>query len=1146
MNRPRPTAVVLVTAGALCLTSLPIALAGAANAAGRVVSVAKQRGVTTSSVTLVTGDRVTVGKGDGRHPSVSVTPAAIPGRHVAFSTWTDDNGDVRVVPSDMMPLLGTVLDESLFNVSALIQDGYDDEHSASLPLIVQHAPGAVRKAGALAGPSVHVGRELASINATAVGEMRTKAAEGLGKALAESGKEALARRGSAATTLDGAMAGVTHVWLDSKVKATDLDWNLNKIDAPAAWAASGTGKGVTVAVIDSGIDTSHPDLKSQVTESVNFSTDTDAVDHLGHGTHVAGTIAGTGEASGGARKGVAFDAKLLNVKVLNSDGSGAYSDIIAGMEWAAQHGAKVANMSLGGGPSDGTDPASEAVDELTAQYGTLFVVAAGNEGKPQTIGAPGAADSALTVAATDGDDAVTRFSSRGPRMDGAFKPDISAPGADIIEDRAAGTSMGEPVGQYYTAMSGTSMATPHVAGAAAVLAAQHPEYTAAQLKSVLQSSSHTLGWQAPAVVFGSDQGAGRLDTDAALEQQVVPDRATFDFGRLTCDDTAPITREVTLSNNGRTTASLGLSLNLTASNNLAAAPQGMATLSADQVSIPAGGSQTVTVTLNPGDTLVGEYAGDVVATPQGGGAPLHLAIGFQKSDLCSLHVSAVGLDGKPTAAGGYFVDLDSDHHDMVAIPARGKTLLLPRGHRLSFAMAMGQQEANGHTAVAAFNVPQVVVDRGSNVVMDMRQAKPVTADIPSRKVATAITALTSIRKTADGVGNAEMALLSTDGDTSVDFYAGQTGDALVDGTLTTEQYFRLVDAAHGTDTGHATQVYDLAYPGNSFPADMQHVLSAKDVDKLARIDADYRNLNYADETRGDYEQRLPSLNGQPAVMVRDRASAIALPIQRTEYITPGVAWHHWFEHFSASNWMGTQLLSAPKQYSVGERTHEDQLAGPFTGIGTGDIDAKSMTVWVRDMSDTAGNTLWNDNPAGSEPGWGQRTQVWQDGRPVFDFSDYVGGFVMNAPSSSTTWKVRRDYSTPGKLTSGNDTHTVWEYRTSPVTSGSVAVPMLNVAYDIPLDVDSQARPGRPLPIRLTVRRAPDAASSRVVSLDVSYSTDGGAHWQQLKGQAKDGRFFGVLPAKALTAGHTVALHVTAKDDAGSSIDQKLNDGIVVK
>ena len=143
------------------------------------------------------------------------------------------------------------------------------------------------------------------------------------------------------------------------------------------------------------------------------------------------------------------------------------------MQWAAESDADVVNMSLGDTfPSDGSDPMSQTVDALSAQYGTLFVIAAGNAG-PETISTPGAAASALTVAATDKQDNLAWFSSTGPlAFSGAMKPDISAPGVEITAARSQEmTDGGEGL---YRTISGTSMATPHVAGAAAILAQQHP------------------------------------------------------------------------------------------------------------------------------------------------------------------------------------------------------------------------------------------------------------------------------------------------------------------------------------------------------------------------------------------------------------------------------------------------------------------------------------------------------------------------------------------------------------------------------------------------------------------------------------------------------------------------------------------------
>jgi subtilisin family serine protease len=260
----------------------------------------------------------------------------------------------------------------------------------------------------------------------------------------------------------GGSGTVDRVLLDGPVRPT-LDRSVAQIGAPTAWAAGHTGKGATVAIVDSGIDVTHPDLVDAVTASADFTASAAGTDdQYGHGTHVASIVTGSGVGHARGYAGVAPDAVLLNAKVINDDGGGTESTTIAGMQWAVAHGATIVNLSLGlAFDADGTDLMSAEVDRLSAQTGALFVVAAGNEGPgPGTIGSPAAAESALTVGAVDAENALTRFSSRGPRyFDDGVKPDITAPGQGIVAALAHG-----PVEGPYIARSGTSMAAPHVAG----------------------------------------------------------------------------------------------------------------------------------------------------------------------------------------------------------------------------------------------------------------------------------------------------------------------------------------------------------------------------------------------------------------------------------------------------------------------------------------------------------------------------------------------------------------------------------------------------------------------------------------------------------------------------------------------------------
>jgi len=318
---------------------------------------------------------------------------------------------------------------------------------------------------------------------------------------------------------------VTRVWPDREVTAY-LDKSVPMIGADRAGAELGlTGQGITVAVVDSGVDYTHPDLGAGIGPGFKvvggydaYNNDEDPMDDLGHGTHVAGIIA----ANGGVR-GVAPDARILAVKVLNSGGSGSWSTVVAGVEWAVKNGAQVINMSLGGvGTPD--DPVSQSVDNAV-QAGVLVVVAAGNSGPSfYTLGSPGMARLALTVGAVDTSDQLARFSSRGPAPDTfQIKPEILAPGVAIRSTFPRGLCAGCDASGYRR-FNGTSMASPHVAGAAALLLQAHAGWTPVQVRAALMAGSRHLGLHTFA------QGNGRLDVFKAASATTSFSQANFSLG----------------------------------------------------------------------------------------------------------------------------------------------------------------------------------------------------------------------------------------------------------------------------------------------------------------------------------------------------------------------------------------------------------------------------------------------------------------------------------------------------------------------------------------------------------------------------------------------------------------------------------------
>jgi len=308
---------------------------------------------------------------------------------------------------------------------------------------------------------------------------------------------------------------VDRIWPDLPVRAL-LDRAVPFVHLPEVWAIGYTGKGIRIAIVDTGIDPNHPDLEGRVAASADF-TGEGPRDAHGHGTHVAGIAAGSGVASGGKYRGVAPEAALYAAKVLHSDGGGLTSTVLAGLEWAVEQQAQVINLSLGSsGSSDGTDALSVACDTITGR-GTVVCVAAGNDGPGDyTIGSPAAAQQVITVGACTLEREVAAFSSRGPTADGRVKPDLLLPGAAITSCRAAGTSLGAPLDAYYAIASGTSMAAPFATGVVALLLQAFHGLRPPEVKERLKRTAVDLGFSPYA------QGAGLCDALRAYQDEQGP------------------------------------------------------------------------------------------------------------------------------------------------------------------------------------------------------------------------------------------------------------------------------------------------------------------------------------------------------------------------------------------------------------------------------------------------------------------------------------------------------------------------------------------------------------------------------------------------------------------------------------------------
>ncbi len=324
-----------------------------------------------------------------------------------------------------------------------------------------------------------------------------------------------------------ALPYVKQVYPDRQVKAF-LDKSAQQVNAIAFREKYKTqGKGIVVGIIDTGIDYTHADLgggygpKYKVIGGYDFvNNDEDPMDDNGHGTHVSGIVAAQG-----SMPGIAPAASLVALKVLNNGGYGSHSAIIAAIEWCVDPNGDgdfsdrldVINLSLGSANGHADDPVSQAVDNAV-NAGITVCVAAGNDYDHYKIGSPGTARLAITVGATNQEDKITDFSSKGPtKQNLLLKPDLVAPGFQILAPKPNNT---------YARHNGTSMATPHVTGAVALLKSIHPDWTPRQLKSALMQGAQPLGlslWE---------QGAGRLDIVQAAAQNLLVSPTSLSLGMV--------------------------------------------------------------------------------------------------------------------------------------------------------------------------------------------------------------------------------------------------------------------------------------------------------------------------------------------------------------------------------------------------------------------------------------------------------------------------------------------------------------------------------------------------------------------------------------------------------------------------------------
>ena len=1079
--------------------------------------------VPSRTVTLVTGDRVAL-TDDGQ---VTVQYNASR-QNVTFTTYKKQ-GDVYVIPSDVQTMvLGGQVDSSLFDLTRLLAYGASTQ---STDVIVQYAPGSAKTVGALAtgkAGAAKITHQLPSVSAMAVRAPHATTAAFWSSLTTTSNHIAKLR------------SGVSKVWLDAVYKTSDQD-STPQVGAPTAWAAGFDGTGMKVGVVDTGIDATHPDLVGKVAASANFTTDPNANDNVGHGTHVASIIAGTGAASGGAQKGVAPGATLVSAKACTAAGC-TESAIINAMQWAAtQPGVKVVNMSLGGQPSGGTDPLDQAVNNLTASDHVLFVVAAGNSGPSYgTVESPGEADAALTVGAVDKSDAIASFSSRGPRFgDSAVKPDITAPGVAITGACSSTGTFCNP-GDTYVQLSGTSMATPHVAGGAAIMAEAHPTWTPAQIKAALMAAANPN----PSL-DAFTQGAGRLDLARGYHQPVLADPPSVSFGRQNGPRSGypTLTRTVTYSNT--TSSAVTLSLNLAVTDPTGApAPAGMFTLSASSVTVPANGQASVTITgvLSTAGPPNGRFSGYLTATS--GTARVVTAVGDDQSLSYNVTSTVTGrTGGAATSFVIYYARTVGNGIEVFGIGGGGgqtsATLALPPGNYMVYANVT-DVDAQGHQSLSILSYPQLAVNADQSISVDATTAGLVHTTVPD---AAAVVQHTEVG--AQFMPNGALGpSVSTGIPPSVTVYTGQLGPAntFVFGYMS-KVVQELADPGPGGDVVNSPHVYRVGKLINQqMPTGVAQNETAA---TLANVTSTFAGQAGDTGFVGGFAQPNQPPNFGSSFTT---SYPVSLPGQQTEsYNTDnGVRWVTTMEDQDASGNDVNDLTSNLIAYTGGSTTTHvwnKPVIGPAFTTRVGPLDGIVRSGdFICPAGPLTGDSAGDAGNPGSPTSAG--TVTLKLNGSVVGSEAYPGSLSFCYPVPSA-WSAGYEIDAHLQRTSGVELSTTidtqWTFSSASVDPNSVLPLQIWAATFAPaLNSNNTAPANTSFQIPITALPQPGSAAAGLQTLTVDYSTNDGATWQSATVttvNASTGSYRATVTHPNITGFVSLRAHIT--DLAGNTATQTI-------
>ncbi|MEV8319262.1 S8 family serine peptidase [Streptomyces sp. NPDC059900] len=1068
--------------------------------AGKSETGRRAQGGKTQTVTLVTGDRVVVRSGGKQ----VVRLMRGQGREQVAIAVRREAGQTYVVPQDAQPLISAGrLDRRLFDVTRLVRDKYDDARRTSLPLIVKYRPGRANSRPEDTFRGLARDRHaLPAIGGEAFDAPKSGAGDLWSQLTGGTGGRTNARTSAA--------PAIAHVWLDARVRPA-LDKSVPQIGAPAMWQAGYTGKGVKVAVLDTGVDQTHPDLKGvEITEKNFTESAPDAKDRMGHGTHVASTLAGSGAKSGGKYKGVAPGVQLLDGKVISEvEGTGTESSIAAGMQWAVDSNAKIVNLSLGSLDSPGTDPLEEAVARLSGK--ALFVIAAGNDGpEPGTLNSPGSAPTALTVGSVDKQDNIAETSSRGPQADGIAKPDLTAPGDDITAARSTqipDDSDREP----YVAMSGTSMATPHVAGSAALLLQQHPTWSGPQLKAALTGSA-----KPNPTLNAHQQGAGRVDLTRAVTASVVPEPGTLTFGTQAWPhtDDKPVTKTVTYRNLGTKPVTLALSARAVDPKGRPG-PADMFTVKDAKLTVPAGGTAKTTVTADTRTgTADGIYGGTLLAAGDGQEVRTGLVVDreVESYDLTLKH-----LDVNGSNSTHYVTTLTDRTQRKIEIPYQEGPVTV-RVAKGTYAL---ESSVYGPTkSFAVFVQPTLKVAAKATVTLDSRKAKPVavtTPDAGARLAASHISYDDTARGIAGSWSLGEGTVIRTLGlgPASPTLNAQYNGIWKASGTAAKKVDYRLGFSRSGSwfsGLKHAATKAELAevnYGVGTSAARRKGTLSATPIGA------------------NDYNPPL-----QPVTDLK-------LPASGTSYInTKDLRWSWSMAQLddtgSSTIDYGTDTVAykAGKRYTlnfntgvVGPDLHADQGQGARRA-------GNAMDAYVQLFSDGAGH-------AGSSVTSGGFTRLESGGRTLAEGEP--GAVNAELPAASASYRLVMEATRPATVaTTSTKVAAAWTFKSAKTPDDPpTELPLTTVRLAPKLALNGTARAGSTLTVPLKVAGAA-AGPGKIATLTVKVSYDGGTTWKSAP-VTTDTSGARTASVKHPATAKAVSYRVYVKDTAGNTVTETITN-----